>query len=157
MRTSNLTDDAEVGIPEATTNDNFWGYVTGLLYKYRVRWIEAAAACPVFTALITYYVEGDKGHLLNAEQHRPQRAYAVRGNLYSFYMPWEEIAQKLNTVLHEENVELLPHPPETLSSIVLFSLLNNNYSLPRAHEDPQALKGQFAMTLAQRYPETEKH
>ena len=51
IRTSNLTDDAKVGIPEALTNDNFWGYVTGLLYKYRVRWIEAAAACPVFKLL----------------------------------------------------------------------------------------------------------
>jgi len=28
---------------------------------YKVKWIEAAAACPIFTALITYYAEGDRG------------------------------------------------------------------------------------------------
>ena len=58
-----------VGVPEALANDNFWGHAPDILYKYKVRWIEAAAACPIFTALITYYVEGDKGHLLNVEQH----------------------------------------------------------------------------------------
>ena len=111
-----------MGIPEALANDKFWGYVTSLLYKYRVRWIEAAAACPVFTALITHYVERNRGHLLNAEQHRPQRAYAVRGNVYSFHMPWEEIARSLDKVLRAEDAVSLPHPPETLASAVLFSL-----------------------------------
>ena len=77
--TSRQKDSLEVGIPGALTNDNFWGFAT-LLYKYRVRWIEVAAACPIFTTLITYYVEGDRGYLLNAEQHKANRAYAVRGN-----------------------------------------------------------------------------
>jgi hypothetical protein len=122
FRTSRLKDVYLVGIPEALSNDNFWGYATALLYKYRVRWIEAAAACPVFTALITYYVEGDKGHLLNAEQHRPQRGYAVRGNVYSFHMPWEEIMSKLGSVLDAEDSDTLPHSQETLASVVLFSL-----------------------------------
>ena len=36
-------------------------------------------------------------------------------------------------------------------------MVDNNYPFPRAREDPQALKKQFAMTLARRYPETEKH
>ncbi len=85
----------EVGIPESLTNDNFWGFVTPLLYKYRVRRIEVVAACPIFTGRFTYYVEGDRGHLLNAVQHKPNRAYAVRGNAYSFHMPWEEIGRSM--------------------------------------------------------------
>jgi hypothetical protein len=66
------------GIPEALANDNYHGYVTAVIYKYKVRWIEAAAACPIFTALITYYAEGERGHLMEEEMHGPQRAYNVR-------------------------------------------------------------------------------
>ncbi len=51
----------EYGIPEALANDNYHGYVTAVIYKYKVRWIEAAAACPIVTALITYYAEGEQG------------------------------------------------------------------------------------------------
>ena len=156
------------------------------MYKYRVRWIEAAAACPVFTALITYYVEGDRGHLLNVEQHRPERAYAVRGNAYSFHMPWEGIAEKLGTVLEEEDLDSLPHPPERLASIVLFSLrigdvVDLNKWLPQAklrphvvlkllfslvdakypfkmsETTPERLKERFAELVARRYPEQEEH
>ena len=57
IRSSSKKDDY-VAIPQALANDNFWGYATDIIYKYRVRWIESAAACPVFTCLITYYVEG---------------------------------------------------------------------------------------------------
>jgi len=49
-------------VPAALANDNFFGFPTELIYKWKVRWIEAAAASPVFTCLITYYVEGDRGH-----------------------------------------------------------------------------------------------
>ena len=70
-----------------------------------MRWIEAAAACPV----IIYYVEGDRGHLSNAEEHRLERACAVRGNVYSFHIPWEEIVRSLGQLVEGENVELLPH------------------------------------------------
>ena len=180
--TSLHADDALVCIPEALANDNFWGYVTSIIYKYRVRWIEATAACPVFTALITYYVEGDRGHLLNAEQHRPQRAYAVRGNVYSFHMPWEYIFKKLGKVLEDEEVESLPHSPQMLASVVLFSLrigdvvdlnkwlpqaklrphvvlkllfalVDNKYPFRRSNTDPISLKNRFAELVGRHYPE----
>ena len=54
--TSKKKEDHLIPIPEALTNDNFWGYATALLYKYKVRWIEAAAACPIFTALILIFL-----------------------------------------------------------------------------------------------------
>ena len=73
------------------------------LHKYRVRRIEAEAACLVFTSLRrSYYGEGERGHLLNAQQHRPQRAYAVRGSIYSFHVPWEDIGMNLGQILTEE-------------------------------------------------------
>ena len=155
-----------------------------MLYKYKVRWIEAAAACPIFTALITYYVEGDKGHLLNEEAHRPKRGYAVRRNVYSFHMPWEKILQKLGSLLNNEDLPSLPHVPETLATVVLFSLrigdvvdlnkwlpqaklrphvvlklmcslVDNKYSLGSRHSGAGRLKTHFARLLEQRYPETE--
>ena len=171
------------GIPEAMANDNFSGYVTDVIYKYKVRWIEAAAACPVFTALITYYVEGDRGHLMNEQMHRPQRAYAVRGNAFSFHMPWEKIMEQLGRVLEEDHLDALPHPPEVLSSMVIFSLRIGDVTdldkyLPQARlrphvvlklclalldsgypfkESAQILRKRFAELVSLRYPEKEAH
>ena len=34
-------------IPMAVCNDNFWGYTTDIIAKYRVRWIEAAIVLPL--------------------------------------------------------------------------------------------------------------
>ena len=56
-------------ISTALANDNFIGYVGEIIYKYKVRWIECAAASHVFTSVITYYVEGDRGHLLGEREH----------------------------------------------------------------------------------------
>ena len=135
---------------------------------------------------MTYYVEGDRGHLLNVEQHRPEHPYAARGNVYSFHMPWEEIARNLGGVLEEENVDALPHTTETLVSIVpfslrigdvvdlnkwlpqaklrpfvvlklLFALVDSKYPLPCSGTDSQCLKKRFAELVAKRYPETESH
>ena len=86
--------------------------MTDVLYRYKVRWIEDAAACPIFTALICYYVEGDRGHSMNVQQHLPDRGYAVRGNVYSFAMPWEQIIQNMEKVLQGEDVSYLPHSPK---------------------------------------------
>ena len=63
--------EAQCRIPEALTNYNFIGYVSSIIYKYKVRWIECVAASPVFTSLIIYCVEGDRGHLLGERQHVP--------------------------------------------------------------------------------------
>ena len=89
-------------IPVALANDNLFGFALHIVYKYKVRYIECAATSPLFTALITYYVEGNKGHMLNVRQHKPQRAYAIRGNVYSFHMPWEDIAAKLGAITAED-------------------------------------------------------
>ena len=59
---------------------------------------------------------------MNVQQHGPERGYAVRGNVYSFHMPWEHIAKNMEKVVESEDVDYLPHGPETLASVVLFSL-----------------------------------
>jgi len=99
-------------------------------------------------------------------------------------MPWEEIGRSLGQVLQEEQKETLPHPPETLASVVLFSLrigdvvdlnkwlpqaklrphvvlklllalVDNHYPFPRARSNPDALKREFTKLVAEGYPETE--
>ena len=118
--------------------------MTSVLYQCKVRCIEAAAACSIFTALICYYIEGDRGHLLNAQLHKPERGYAVRGNVYNFHMPWEEIAQSMAKIVESEDVDYLPHRPETFANVVLFSLrfgdvVNLNKWLPQAKPRPHVV------------------
>ena len=59
-------------VPEALANDNWFGYPTELLYTHKVRWIEAAAASPVWTSVINYYLEADRGNLIEEHLHRPE-------------------------------------------------------------------------------------
>ena len=52
-------------------------------------------------------------------------------------MPWEQIAQSKAKVVESEDLDYLPHGPETLASVVLFSLriddvVDLNKWLPRA-------------------------
>ena len=54
-------DVTATAIPMSFGNDNFWGYTTEILYKYEVRWVEAAIVMPCWTTIIVYYVEGDRG------------------------------------------------------------------------------------------------
>ena len=72
-------------IPRALTNDNFIGFVHPYIVENKVTWLEATIACPVFSGLVTYYIEGDsalRGHMMREPLGRPQRAWAVRGNIF---------------------------------------------------------------------------
>jgi hypothetical protein len=69
----------------------------------------------VFTCLITYYVEGDRGHLLQEEHLQQKGAVAVRGNAYSFGMPWEKIVDALSKMCDDKELADLPHTDTVLS------------------------------------------
>ena len=80
-------------IPKALASDNFIGYAHEFIVENSVTWLEATIACPVFSGLITYYIEGDpsqRGHMMASALGQPQRAWAVRGNIFSFLLPWEK-------------------------------------------------------------------
>jgi hypothetical protein len=86
-------------IPRCLTNDNYIGYVHAYIVRHKVTWLEATIACPVFSGLVTYYVEGrasERGHMMREALGRPQRAWAVRGNLFSFLLPWEKVMAQLS-------------------------------------------------------------
>ena len=88
-----------------------------------MRWIELAAASPVLTCRMTYYVEGDREHLLDERVFQRTDALVVRGSCYSFQMPWEKIIETLHTLLEDDNSwSALPHDENILSSMVVFNL-----------------------------------
>ena len=68
----------------ALANDNFVGYVPEFIVEQLARWIEAAAACPVFTNMIVYYVEGHHGHVMKDEVGQQTARHAARGNVFTF-------------------------------------------------------------------------
>ena len=48
-------------------NDNFTGYAHEFNVANKVTWLEATIACPVFSGLVTYYIECDasqRGHMM---------------------------------------------------------------------------------------------
>ena len=75
------------GIPSALCNDNFYGYPAALLYQHRVRWIETAAASPLWTSMVSFYLEADRGHVLEEPVHRAEHRLAVRGNISAMSSP----------------------------------------------------------------------
>ena len=79
----------------ALCNDNFWGYTTDIIYKYKVRWIEAAIVSPCWTNMIVYYAEGDYGHLMMQSLSGQEHRTLMKGTCFSFHMPWEDILQDL--------------------------------------------------------------
>ena len=93
-----------------------------------VRWIEAAAASPVWNTLTVFYLEADHGHLMTekigGQEYRP----GTRGNLFSVVMPWEDIIQSMLKVARGIDVKKpaseqpLPNSGAALATLVRLHL-----------------------------------
>jgi len=97
-------------VPMGLANDNYYGYIPDVISKHRVRWIEAAAACPVWTTLMIFYLEEDEGHLMREEMFHKQYRTGARGNAFSMHMPWEAIIDSLMKT--QSGIDLSKHPAE---------------------------------------------
>ena len=106
------------GVPQALTNDNWYGYPLELLYSHKVRWAEAAAACPVWTSLVCFYVEADRGHILEEALHRADHRIAIRGNVSAVSLPWEQVYGKLSALTAQDNIATLPHAKPALQAMI---------------------------------------
>ena len=101
-------------IPKALANDNFISYAHPFIVSENVTWLEATIAAPVFSGLITYYIEGDQSdrhNLMQVAVGNAQKSWGVRGNLFSFLLPWEKVLQELSyTMPHiwEKRIHNLP-------------------------------------------------
>ena len=144
------------------------------------------AASPVITCLIAYYVEGDRGHLMDEHVFQRTDAMAYRGNCYSFQMPWGRIVENLSSFLEDDDsLSSLPHTEDVLAKTILFTLRIGNVTdlskwLPAARIRPhvvlklmcnlidrkyqmcsgspvaQKMKAQLKRQLDARYPEREE-
>ena len=120
----------QVPVPMAIANHNFIGYCLETIVRYRVRWIEAAAVCPAWTTMICFYLEEDRGHLMNEEQFGTKHRVGVRGNVFSLPMPWADIMSSLMLAV-EGNTLTLPHPPHMLAHMVKLHLKSNLLEVTR--------------------------
>ena len=117
---------ADLPIPSALCNDNIIGYMHRYFVDHKVSWIEATIACPVFTGLITYYIEGaqdDRHHLMEQLVGKPQRAYGVRGNLFSFLLPWERIHEEIEKTVEKGDLSGWPLSPDVVQHVVRVRLV----------------------------------
>ena len=104
-------------VPMALANDNMWGYISPIIMKYKVRWIEMAAVLPYWTTMIVYYVESDRGHLMNEVLKENQHRTCVRGQAFSYIMPWDEIVKSMH-----QRVKSIPRDPECLKYMLRLHL-----------------------------------
>ena len=74
-------------IPKALCNDNIVGYLRKFFLENNVTWLESTIACPLFSGLVTYYIEGspaERHHLMSEKVVQPRLSYGVRG---FFFIP----------------------------------------------------------------------
>ena len=82
----------------------------------------------------------------------------VRGNAYSFQMPWEKIVEKLNTFFKSDNGwSSLPHDEDILAKMVLFNLRIGNVAdlskwLPAARLRPFVVLKLMFNLIDRKYP-----
>jgi len=110
-------------IPMALANDNFWGYTCDIIAMYKVRWIEMAAVLPLFTTMIVFYVEGHEGHTMNAVVGQQEWRTAVKGQCFSFVMPWSQIIREFDKRMqNQRDLADLPRNGNTLKYIFRLQL-----------------------------------
>ena len=83
----------------AIANDNYYGYVRDFLVRESVTWLECAASSMFWSTILVYYLEAPYGHLMLEPMSGPEARAKIRGNLFSFAMPWEDIESACASVL----------------------------------------------------------
>ena len=84
-------------------------------------------------------------------------AAVVRGNCYSFQMPWEHIMEGLEKVVKDKDWRSLPHDESVLSRMVLFNLrigdvVDLNEWLPTARLRPHVVLKLIFNLVDRKYP-----
>ena len=142
-------------IPRALANDNFIGYVHRYIIENRVTWLEATIACPVFSGLVTYYIEGDateRGHMMADPLAKPQRAWAVRGNIFSFLLPWEKVMAQLSKCFLTGDFRDWPLDQSTVCELVRVRIVRAMKD-PKTHYRELRVRSQIVKGMANLYME----
>lgn len=92
-------------VPQALANDKFQGCMHIFIVERQVRWIEAVFACPIYTCMISFYIEGPICHLMKEALGQQGRTSGVRGNVCSFRMAWKETIEQLHDFVPDATLE----------------------------------------------------
>ena len=128
-------------IPMSLSNDHYYGHVSRFIVEHKVTWLECAASCAIWSTMLVYYLEDPWGHLMDEKLGRPQGRTKVRGNLFSFSMPWDDIEKCCNQAIQAENKPTsedvrnvenqlgVPHSEETLALLVNVHIVGGSKDL----------------------------
>ena len=119
-------------IPKALANDNFISYAHPFIVSENVTWLEATIAAPVFSGLVTYYIEGDqsdKHNLMQVAVGNAQKSWGVRGNLFSFLLPWDKVLEQLFEKIEDGDLAEWPLAPDIAQKVVRVSFTKGPESL----------------------------
>ena len=117
---------------------DYIGYVHPCIPALKVTWIEATIAAPVFSGLVTYYVEGgpsQRRNLMDTRLGGAERSYKVRGNLFSFLLPWEDVIRQLSDKCEEGDLSEWPWSPEAMCQAVRVKFTNGSETLSDKFRD----------------------
>ena len=168
--------------PMALTNDNFIGYVSSFWARWQPKWIEMAAATPIWTSLMAFYIEEDKGHVMGEAAFAQRARVAVKGNVVSFHVQWERVFEALHQLASVKDLSALPHDENVLAELVRFEfkvasddithhlhdlklrahvvlhlgyeLIEKNHPSFRCNESVVDLKARYKALVGERYPLT---
>jgi len=112
-----MQDASNPGVPKALANDNWYGYVNRVVVEEQVHWIEMAVVLPFWNNMVVYYVEGDRGHLMGEQIGGQRHRWGVRGNCFSYHMPWEDILRSLGRCVEDTELQA-PLPQDVLVHLV---------------------------------------
>ena len=73
-----------------------------------------AAVLPLWTNMIVYYVEGNEGHVMNEITGELQWRTAVRGQCFSFVMPWSQMLREYKNRMGSDDWAQLPRGQDCL-------------------------------------------
>ena len=153
---SHLWKPQKYKIPAALANDNFQGYIHPFIVQHRVRWIEAIVACPYLTTIVQYYVEGhprEKHHLANERMGEHARAYAFRGNVFAYQLPWEMILASAATATSADFLKHWPQPPELVAHLIKAQFVNTTEEHTLGHLKELHIRSFVLVGLARIYIE----
>jgi hypothetical protein len=104
----------------------------------KVTWLEATIAAPVFSGLVTYYVEGrpaDNYNLMDTALGKAHHSWAVRGNLFSFLLPWEKVLKQLFQKVEDGDLSEWPLSPESACTLVRVKFVRASTDLVQQFRD----------------------
>ena len=91
------------------------------LVDHKVTWLEKTIASPVFTGMISYYIEGSmehRKHSMDETYAQPQRAYGVPLSILSFLLPWEKIQKDVEAALVQGDLSQWPMDPVQVAQVI---------------------------------------